>query len=152
MIDSKLIEEIVQQVLARLMEDPRFVAAVNAGYFTPLQQNQVAAPFVNSGLPLHRNQTSSSFVNNGLPLHRNQTSSSFINRGFPLHQNQQTSVYPVKRGNSTINIHHRKVLSEWDILQAHRSGKRVITVAKSVIITPLAKDRASDLSVDIIVE
>ena len=37
-----------------------------------------------------------------------------------------------------------------DILQIHRSGKRAVNVAKSVIITPLAKDRARDLSVEIL--
>ena len=131
MIDQKLIEEIVQQVLSRLMEDPRFVAASKGGYFsgTTPQGQEHPAPWFNQ-----RNQTQSA----GRPQ--------------VLNQMPQSSGYPTQRGNSAINKHHRKVLSEWDILQTHRAGGRVITVAKATIITPLAKDRARDLTVDIIIE
>lgn len=134
MIDAKLVEEIVQQVLSRLMEDPRFVAAAKGGYF--------------SGSPV---PSSNQSAGNGLQFN----SGSSINSQTPWFnrpsQGQQVAT-PSTRNHSSVNRHHGRVLSEWDILTVHRSGGRAIAVARSVIVTPLAKDRARDLSVEIIVE
>ncbi|MBI2943692.1 MAG: hypothetical protein HYY25_05785 [Candidatus Wallbacteria bacterium] len=47
--------------------------------------------------------------------------------------------------------HAGRVLSEWDILTAHRSGKGWISVTRKTIITPLARDRARDLGVELVV-
>lgn len=44
----------------------------------------------------------------------------------------------------------RKLVSEWDVLEAHRSGVGYIVIGKNTIITPMARDRARDLRVELI--
>lgn len=46
--------------------------------------------------------------------------------------------------------HTGKVLTEWEILQAHRAGKGFISLSRKTIVTPLARDRARDLSVELV--
>jgi uncharacterized protein YbjT (DUF2867 family) len=46
--------------------------------------------------------------------------------------------------------HTGRVLTEWEILQAHRSGKGFISLSCKTIVTPLARDRARDLSVELV--
>ncbi|MBI4870282.1 MAG: hypothetical protein HY814_01800 [Candidatus Riflebacteria bacterium] len=48
--------------------------------------------------------------------------------------------------------HTGRVLTEWDVLLAHRAGKGYITLAKKTIVTPLARDRARDLSVELVIQ
>ena len=46
--------------------------------------------------------------------------------------------------------HTGRVLTEWEILQAHRSGKGFISLSRKTIVTPLARERARDLSVELL--
>jgi hypothetical protein len=48
--------------------------------------------------------------------------------------------------------HFGRLLSEWDVLTLHRSGGRALTVARGTIVTPMARDRARDLGVELFVE
>ena len=61
----------------------------------------------------------------------------------------QSSQAPAK---SSVRQHYGRLLSEWDVLTVHRAGGRAMKMAKSTIITPLAKDRARDLGVELILE
>ncbi len=53
---------------------------------------------------------------------------------------------------SSVRQHYGRLLSEWDVLQVHRSGGRALKVSKKTILTPLARDRARDLGVELIIE
>jgi hypothetical protein len=156
MVDAKLVEEIVQAVLAALMQDPRFVAATKGGYFSAspaLSQNQQA----DSGLRLNKQNNPS--LNPGTPWF-NRPSGGSQSGGLQSGGSQpngssgsQVSAAPSSQsGNRSGSKFFGRVLSEWDILTTHRSGGRAITIGRSVIVTPLAKDRARDLSVALIVE
>ncbi len=52
---------------------------------------------------------------------------------------------------SSVRQHFGRLLSEWDVLTVHRSGGRAMGLKKSVIITPLARERARDLGVELII-
>lgn len=51
-----------------------------------------------------------------------------------------------------VQRHFGRLLSEWDILTLHRSGRRAVAVARGTIVTPMARDRARDLGVELLVE
>ena len=53
---------------------------------------------------------------------------------------------------SSVRRHYGRLLSEWEVLQVHRSGGRAMKLEKATIVTPLAKDRARDLGVELIFE
>jgi len=47
--------------------------------------------------------------------------------------------------------HYDRVLSEEDLIMCRKQGKHAIRVHKGTIITPLARDRARDLRIDVLV-
>ena len=173
MIDSKLIDEIVQQVIARLMEDPAFRAASQNGYFSSLSASNPSGDIgLQTNLNVQRNlnlQTNQNLqtnhnlqTNQNLRTNQNLQANQHLQLNQNLHRNVDSQFNTVRRlpirntqphlaGRPSVEKHFGRVLSEWDILQIHRSGGRAVSVQRKTIVTPLAKDRARDLSVEIIV-
>lgn len=52
-------------------------------------------------------------------------------------------------GRELVSHHHGRVLTEFDLIMARRSGQRVLTLRRGTIVTPLAKDRAKDLGIEL---
>ena len=48
-----------------------------------------------------------------------------------------------------VTHHHGRVLTEFDLIRARRSGHRVVTIGSRTIVTPLARDRAHDMGIDL---
>jgi len=66
-----------------------------------------------------------------------------------LERNPDIAGVRVAQGSTGVVHHHDRVLTEFDLISARRTGRRVVSISRKTIITPLARDRARDLGIEL---